>query len=157
MAAAQYNDQVQEAYLAYYGRPADTAGLNFWEGQLAAKNGNLNAIINAFGTSAESTTLYAVFSAAAQVNSIYNTLFGHNADIAGLNFYVAGLNAGTYTLASIALNIYNGAQGTDATELAAKLAYADAFTTAVSQSAAAEIAYSGTAASTAARAAVATV
>ena len=25
--------QVQQAYLAYFGRPADVVGLNYWEGQ----------------------------------------------------------------------------------------------------------------------------
>jgi S-layer protein len=156
MAASQFSEQVQQAYLAYYGRPADPAGLAFWTAQVSAA-GNFNAIINAFGTSAESTALYAGSNTAAQINAIYNTLFGRNADVAGLNFYVSEINNGTFTLASVALNIYNGAQGTDATELSAKLAYADAFTAAVGQSVSAQIAYSGTAASTNARAAVATV
>ncbi|MFM0142928.1 beta strand repeat-containing protein [Paraburkholderia sp. RL18-085-BIA-A] len=157
MAALSFAEQVQQAYLAYYGRPADPAGQQFWVNQLTAANGNLNTIINAFGNSAESTALYGGSSTAAQVNAIYQTLFGRSADVTGLNFYVNGIVNGTFTLASVALNIYNGATGTDATELAAKLGYADAFTTALSQSAAGEIAYSGTAASNNARAAVAAV
>jgi hypothetical protein len=157
MAAAQYYEQVQQAYLAYYGRPADPAGQAYWANQLNLANGNMNAIINAFGTSAESTALYGSSSQVAQVNAIYNTLFGRNADTAGLNFYVNGLNNGTYTLASIALNVYNGATGADAADLTAKLAYADAFTLAVAQTTQAQVAYTGTAAATNARAAVALV
>ncbi|MFL9961752.1 DUF4214 domain-containing protein [Paraburkholderia sediminicola] len=157
MAALSYAEQVQQAYLAYYGRPADPAGQQYWVNQLTAANGNLNSIIDAFGNSAESTALYGGSSTAAQVNAIYQTLFGRAADVTGLNFYVNGIVNGQFTLASVALNIYNGATGTDATELAAKLGYADSFTAALSQSAAGEIAYSGNAAANNARAAVASV
>ncbi|MEM5384126.1 DUF4214 domain-containing protein [Paraburkholderia phymatum] len=157
MAAAQYYEQIQQAYIAYYGRPADPAGQDYWATQLDKAGGNINVIINAFGNSTESTALYAGSNTQAQVNAIYHTLFGRDADVAGLNFYVQGINNGTFSLASVALNIYNGATGTDATELAAKLTYADAFTSQVSQSTAAQVAYSGTAASNNARAAVAGV
>ena len=128
MAASQYYEQIQQAYLAYYGRPADPAGQAYWAQQLDNANGNLSAIINAFGTSAESTALYGGSSAAAQVNAIYEQLFGRQADVTGLNFYVNGLENGQFTLASIALNVFNGAQGSDLAELQAKEAYADAFT-----------------------------
>src|SRR4051794_37689134 len=157
MAALSYAEQVQQAYLAYYGRPADPAGQQFWVNQLTAANGNLNSIINAFGTSAESTALYGGSNTAAQVNAIYQTLFGRAADVTGLNFYVNGIVNGQFTLASVALNIYNGATGPDQAELTAKLAYADSFTAALTQSAAGQVAYSGAAAANAARAAVAAV
>ncbi|MFM0391421.1 DUF4214 domain-containing protein [Paraburkholderia phytofirmans] len=157
MAALSYAEQVQQAYLAYYGRPADPAGQQYWVNQLTAANGNLNSIINAFGNSAESTALYGGSSTAAQVNAIYQTLFGRAADVTGLNFYVKGIVSGQFTLASVALNIYNGATGTDATELTAKLGYADSFTAALSQSVAGQVAYSGNAAANNARAAVASV
>lgn len=157
MAALSYAEQVQQAYLAYYGRPADPAGQQYWVNQLTAANGDLNSIINAFGNSAESTALYGGSSPAAQVNAIYQTLFGRAADVTGLNYYVNGIVNGQFTLASVALNIYNGATGTDATELAAKLGYADSFTAALTQSAAGQVAYSGNAAASNARAAVAAV
>jgi S-layer protein len=157
MAAAQYYDEVQQAYLAYYGRPADPAGLAYWATQLSNAGGNLNSIINAFGTSAESTALYGGSNTAAQITAIYQTLFGRTPDATGLNFYVNGIATGQFTLASVALNIYYGAQNADATALAAKLVYADAFTAALEASPSAQAAYAGTAASTNARAAVATV
>ncbi|RKR36812.1 DUF4214 domain-containing protein [Paraburkholderia sp. BL17N1] len=157
MAALSYAEQVQQAYLAYYGRPADPAGQQYWVNQLTAANGNLNSIINAFGNSAESTALYGGSSTAAQVNAIYQTLFGRPADVTGLNYYVSGIVNGQFTLASVALNIYNGATGTDAAELTAKLGYADSFTAALTQSAAGQVAYSGNAAANNARAAVASV
>jgi hypothetical protein len=157
MAAAQYYEEVQQAYLAYYGRPADPAGLDYWATQLDNAGGNLSSIINAFGTSAESTALYGGSNTAAQITAIYETLFGRQPDATGLAFYEHGIATGQFTLASVALNIYNGASGTDAATLAAKLAYADAFTDALSASVTAQVAYSGTTASNNARAAVAAV
>ncbi|MEM5383477.1 DUF4214 domain-containing protein [Paraburkholderia phymatum] len=154
MAAAQYYDAIQTAYLAYYGRPADPAGQDYWATQLDKAGGDINVIINAFGNSTESTKLYGGSSTAAQINAIYQQLFGHDADLAGLNFYRAAINAGTFTLASVALNIYNGAQNGDLAELQAKFGYANAFTAAVSQSVSGQIAYNGDAASNNARAAV---
>ena len=50
---AVYSDDVQKIYIAYYGRPADAVGLAFWESQLEATGGNLNAIIGSFGASSE--------------------------------------------------------------------------------------------------------
>jgi hypothetical protein len=157
MAASQYYEQIQQAYLAYYGRPADPAGQAYWANQLNNANGNMSVIINAFGTSAESTALYSGSNTAAQVNAIYQQLFGRQADVAGLNYYVNGINNGQFTLASVALNVFNGAQGADLTEVQAKEAYADAFTTAVGQTVSAQVAYAGTAAANNARAAVAGV
>lgn len=154
MAAAQYYEQIQQAYLAYYGRPADPQGLVYWATQLDNAGGNLNAIINAFGTSAESESLYGSTPGAAQIAAIYQQLFGRAPDATGLTFYVNGLATGQFTLASIALNIYNGASGTDLTALQSKLAYADAFTNALESSVDGQIAYSGNAAAANARTAV---
>ncbi|MCG5074521.1 hypothetical protein [Paraburkholderia tagetis] len=154
MAAADYYAQVQQAYIAYYGRPADPAGLIYWANQLNQAGGNLNSIINAFGNSAESTALYSSGNLYAEVNQIYQTLFGRAADVTGANFYVQGIQTGQFTLASVALNIYNGAQGTDATELAAKLGYAQAFTNALAQNVSEAAAYSGNTAANNARAAL---
>ncbi|WP_429559268.1 DUF4214 domain-containing protein [Paraburkholderia youngii] len=119
--------------------------------------GNLSSIINEFGTSTESTALYGGSNMAAQITAIYQTLFGRAPDAEGLNFYQHGINSGEFTLASVALNIFYGATGTDKAQLDAKLAYADAFTNALSASVSAQIAYSGTTASNNARAAVAAV
>ncbi|ADG19417.1 hypothetical protein BC1002_5491 [Paraburkholderia atlantica] len=157
MAAAQYYEEVQQAYLAYYGRPADPAGQEYWAMRLDNAGGNLSSIINEFGTSTESTALYGGSNMAAQITAIYQTLFGRAPDAEGLNFYQHGINSGEFTLASVALNIFYGATGDDKAQLDAKLAYADAFTNALSESVSAQIAYSGKTASDNARAAVAAV
>ncbi|MEX3790522.1 beta strand repeat-containing protein [Paraburkholderia sp. BR14374] len=157
MAAAQYYEEVQQAYLAYYGRPADPEGREYWAVRLDNAGGDLNSIINAFGNSNESTALYGGSNTAAQIAAIYQTLFGRQPDAEGLNFYQRGIINGDFTLASVALNIYYGATGDDKAQLDAKLAYAEAFTDAVSESVSAQIAYSGKTATDNARAAVAAV
>jgi len=150
MSAAFY-PQVQEIYIAYYGRPADPAGLQYWAGQLAANRGNLSAIINAFGNSAESTALYAGATNTAKVTAIYQQLFNRAPDTAGLTFYTNALTAGTMTAASIALNVADGATGVDATYLSNKMTVAQAFTDALTTDSAANLAYAGTTAATSAR------
>jgi len=149
--SAAYYPQVQKIYVAYYGRPADPAGLQYWAGQLAANGGNLTSIINAFGNSAESTALYAGADNSAKVTAIYQAMFNRAPDAPGLAFYTAELTAGRMTAASIALNVANGAQGTDATYLNNKVTVGTAFTDALTVDSAAAVAYSGTTAITAAR------
>ncbi|WP_224040262.1 DUF4214 domain-containing protein, partial [Paraburkholderia unamae] len=94
MAAADYYSQVQQAYIAYYGRPADPAGLIYWANQLNQAGGDLNQIINAFGNSAESTALYSSGNLYTELNQIYQTLFGRDADSAGANYYVEQIQTG---------------------------------------------------------------
>lgn len=156
MATAASLATIQKAYVAYYGRPADPLGLAFWADQLDAANGNLDAIINAFGTSAEATEIYGKLSFAAAVNALYQQQFGRDAELDGLKFYVDGLQKGTFTLASLALNIADGASGADLTALTSKLQAADAFTAAINTTAEV-LGYSGDAAAAAARAQLAAV
>ena len=95
---------VQKAYIAYYGRAADPRGLEYWAARVDSEGG-LASVMNAFGTSAEATALQSGLSNAAKVNSIYQYLFGRDADATGLDYYTTRLDNGTYTLATIAYNI----------------------------------------------------
>ena len=122
-------DQVQEMYIAYYGRPGDPGGLDFWAQQLVDSGGNLNAIIDAFGNSQEYNDRYGELGNEALVDNIYQQLLSRSADPGGLAFYVERLESGALTLASIALDIANGVQGgEDASILENKLTVANAFT-----------------------------
>ena len=107
MAEAQI---IQNAYLAYYGRPADPGGLDYWAGRLKAAGGNLDEIIAVFGDSAEFTGRFGALGTAELVNAIYQRLFKRDADPEGLAFYRGLLESGEKHLGSIALNIFNGVQ-----------------------------------------------
>jgi arylsulfatase B len=133
IAQASYNDQVQEMYIAYYGRPADPAGLTFWVGNLESRNGDLSTIIDDFGTSTEYTERFAILDNETLINEIYVQLLGRNADTGGLSFYLQKLDAGEMTLATVALNIINGIDdgNTDFAIATNKLILANAYTEAV--------------------------
>jgi hypothetical protein len=156
MAYTDYLEQVQKIYIGYYGRAADPIGQVYWATQLDNAGGNLATIINAFGTSAEATTLFSGMTNMAKVNAIYQQCFHRDAEVAGLTYYTNALTAGTYTQASIMLNILNGATGTDATAVVNKLSAASRYTTALDLTA--EIlAYDGTTAASSARTFLATI
>ena len=99
---------IQNAYLAYYGRPADPAGLDYWAGRLKDAGGNLYEIIAAFGNSAEFTERFGALDNTELVTAIYQRLFKRDADPAGLQFYLDLLESGEKHLGSIALDIFNG-------------------------------------------------
>ena len=130
--APNYRDQVQIMYVAYYGRPGDADGLDFWAGKLEGVNGDLMEIIDSFGHSMEFTERFGDLDNEELVNNIFLQLLGRDADSEGLNFYLNGLREGRYTLASIALDVANGTkrnpQGRDNTIMANKLRAANAFT-----------------------------
>ena len=135
-------NNIQKAYIAYFGRPADPEGLMFWLSAAAMPGVTMVNVMDSFARSDEfnsrypdSGNLYAL------VNAIYFNLFGHAADSAGANFFVSGLVTGQTTIGNVAYEIARGAQGTDLTALNSKLAYASAFTSALQADAAAAAAY----------------
>ena len=119
--------QAQEAYVAYYGRPADPGGLTFWGGEID-RRGGLGAVIEPFGTSAEFERRYGGLDAEALVTLIYQQLLGRDPDRGGLDFYVAELEVGRRTLQSVALDVLAGVRGDDVDTVRNKLDAAAYFT-----------------------------
>jgi len=145
-----YTEAVQKLYVAYFSRPADAAGLTYWENIVTANGGNTAAVSTAFANSQEYKDTFVGQSQYQIINTIYMNLFGRPAEPAGLAYWGQGLINGTFTVAEAVTTIAGAAQGTDATAYANKVAAATAFTTALDTSA--EIlGYSGTAANLAAK------
>jgi hypothetical protein len=137
-------DQIQQMYIAYYGRPADVGGLNNWAQHLVDNNGDASAIIDAFGKSPEYTDRFGDLSNEELVNNLYQQLFNRDADPVGLELYTGLLASGEQTLGSIALTIMANASGdTDPVIVANKLAVANAFTAELKANEAAANAYVG--------------
>lgn len=130
-----FADQVQEIYIAYYGRPGDPGGMDFWAERLQESGGDLRAIIDSFGNSSEFTDRYGGLAHEELVNNIYLQLFGRDADPEGLNFYVGRLTNGEQTLGSIALSISDGVREgtTDFDIVMNKLTVANTFTAKVTE------------------------
>ncbi|MGC8719926.1 MAG: DUF4214 domain-containing protein [Thermodesulforhabdaceae bacterium] len=107
--AVDYSTRVQQAYVAYYGRPADPGGLDYWSGQLAQNGGNLSAIIQAFGTSQEFVDRYGRLSQSELIDTIYRQMFNRDPDEAGKAYYLEQLRLGRMTLQTITLQVMDGA------------------------------------------------
>lgn len=120
---------IQGVYVALFGRPADPTGLAYFNG--VTNNGaNLSAINNLAGQK-EYTDRFAGQNNVQIVNSIYQSLFGRDAEAGGLNFFVDALNKGTLNINNIAIAILDGAQGSDKTIADNKVAAANLFTAAL--------------------------
>jgi len=128
-----YSDQVQEMYVAYYGRPGDPGGLEFWAEKLNDSGGDLAEIIDEFGTSTEYTERFGGLDEETLINAVYLQLLGRDAHSGGLSFYLERLTTGEMSLASIALDVINGVNddGSDAGIVNNKLAVANVYTQAV--------------------------
>jgi len=128
--ATQYDNAIQQLYVAYFNRPADASGIAFWANAMA--NGTTAAQISAaFAASAEYQTEYSQATYTGVVTQVYQNLFGRAPDSTGLAFWVKALNDKTMTIDNVVDFIARGAQGTDAATIAAKVKVATAFTNAL--------------------------
>ena len=105
-------NQVVDAYIAYYGRPADAGGLTYWADRLR-REGRLTSIIDSFGDSQEFTSRYGGLGSEQLVRNLYLQLFGRQPDgwawITGL----MSSKVAEKSLQSISLDILAGARNTD--------------------------------------------
>jgi len=147
MASTTY---LQQAYLAYFGRPADVSGLSFYADKSEA------AVVAAFSASTESQAFFGSLNTLAQINTIYQNLFNRAAEPAGLTYWAGEINAGRLSLAQASMGILAGAQNADKLAVTNKLAAAVAFTAALDTSDE-MIGYQGTSVITSARAYLASV
>ncbi|MCG8611403.1 MAG: DUF4214 domain-containing protein, partial [Pseudomonadales bacterium] len=134
MASSASIDLVQQAYIAYYGRPADQAGLEFWCQELDNNGGDLTAIVDAFANSEEYTEYLGGLALEERLNAIYQNAFNRDGDADGIAFWQESIENGTISAAQASLAILQGgidAGDPDATVVANKVAVAKDFTTAI--------------------------
>lgn len=129
-----YESVVSSFYLAYYGRPADPAGLAFWSAQLERVNGDLGLITTAFANSDEAIVRFDTKTTAERIEDVYQILFNRKPDAAGLQFWTGAVDSGQTTLANVALEILHGAQGSDVVISNHRQDVASAFTSALAKS-----------------------
>jgi hypothetical protein len=128
---SNYTSQIQGLYIAYFSRPADPAGLLYWEGVVAANGGNLQPISASFAASNEYKETFAGMNASETINTIYLNLFGRSAEPAGLLYWSTQLTRGVISIDNIVTAVFNAAQNQDKVVLDLKVAAALAFTPAV--------------------------
>ena len=131
-------EQVQNAYVAFFNRPADVEGLAYWK----SYPGATADLYNTFAQSKEYNSLYANMNNTQAVNAVYQNLFGRSPDVEGLNYWVSQLSNGALKIGTIADAVNRGAQGTDALIISHKVTAAVNFTQAL-DTAAEIVAYAG--------------
>lgn len=135
-----HTESIQQLYLAYFQRPAETAGLHYWT--YALDNGvSLASIREQFAKAGEYQTLVAGKSNEQVVDSLYLNLFGRHADAAGLTFYKNALDHGDATVSFVVDDIIKGATGSDAATAYNKVVAAELFTTGLGVEADAGVGY----------------
>lgn len=124
-------DRLQKFYLAYYGRPADPMGLNYWLSQMAGRLKNQDVALAAALGSTDQAEFRALYGNLPSVNAftiaVYENLFGRLAESAGIEYwqgrYDDAINAG-YTpdqvRAIMIVWIIDGARGSDAVAVSNK-------------------------------------
>lgn len=157
-APAAYASLLQQIHVAYYGRPADPAGLALWSQRFSNENmplkladiassyttnATVKQIIDTLASATEAKDITAGTSAAF-VNAVYLNAFNRVAEPAASASWSAMVNGGTLTRAQAALVILGGAQGDDAL-MAAKKVQAAVATTAALDTPAESAAYGGSA------------
>lgn len=177
-AASGYQTAVEALYIAYFGRPADPNGLANFEAALQAagapetvaglaqayaSNATIKSLIDSFGTSGESQTLYGGGNTTSFVTAVFTNVLNRQPASAGLQFWVNAIDSGSLTQGDAALAIAAGAltntttQGLlDAQLINNRLAVAAYFTSQVGADGATS-AYAGSSAASAARAMLAGV
>jgi hypothetical protein len=132
--------QLINLYLAYFGRPPDIDGLNFYTSnpQLTVQD-----ITASFSASPESIALFGSTTGTAQINAIYQNLFNRDAEPAGLAYWLGEISALRISPAAAALSILQGAQNSDLTSVQNKVTVATNFLAQL-DTAAEIIGYSGT-------------
>jgi len=158
--------QIQQLYVAYFARPADPVGLNFYIESAAASTAAgtsdatiLDSISTTFAASAEYTANFTGMSNAQIVNQVYQNLFSHSADTSGLLYWAGKLTSGALTVSNIVRAISAsavGANNVDGVAFGSKVTAAESFTASLT-TAEQIIGYSGTAAGVLAKAYITSV
>ena len=122
--------QIQQLYVAYLGRAADKAGLDYWSQQLNADKPVLtleSLRANFVNEQPEYVNAYAGLSRSDTVVKIYNNLFGRAPDAAGLAYWTTGGGA-TVNADQLLTAFVAGAGATDAKIIANKVLVSEVYT-----------------------------
>ncbi len=137
MATHVFTNDIQKIYIAYYGRPADREGLEYWQQRLDDVGGDWNEIAGAFASSDEFVGRYFIYpypTSEDLINNIYQQAFNRDADPVGMEYYKNlldhhnSLEEITTSLETLAIRILDGAQGVDLDVLNNKLEVANYYT-----------------------------
>jgi hypothetical protein len=129
--------QVQEMYVAFFGRAADHNGLEYWSALFkgAPSDSTQDLIASAFGQAKEYTSLFAGKTEAQVVATVYQNLFGRAGETAGIDYWSGLLKNGAIAVHNVVKAISEGAKGSDLYAFDAKVKVASAISNAMDQEA----------------------
>jgi hypothetical protein len=143
--------QLQQQYIAYFGRPGDPAGLKYWLSSTSGISTARDFADLIYAQDEYKTSTVGSKSTEEQVNNLYQNLFNRDADSDGLLYWTAEIEKGNLKLSNVAYDLIwaasnptsgNTAQAaTDALTLTNKVTAAEAFTADVEASTPAILAY----------------
>ena len=96
--------ELQKLYIAYFGRPGDPSGVNYWLSR-ASESLNLKEISNELSRQEEYKYVAHDKSFDFKINKLYLNLFNRKADFDGLNYWMDMSNSHEYTIADIAYEL----------------------------------------------------
>tara|TARA_B100000965_G_scaffold164726_1_gene137100 strand:+ start:331 stop:1704 length:1374 start_codon:yes stop_codon:yes gene_type:complete len=96
---------LQKLYLAYFGRPGDPSGINYWLSTLN-QSLSLSSVSVELSRQDEYTKYIAINkSLESKINKIYLNLFNRKADFDGLNYWIAMINEEDYEISDVVNNL----------------------------------------------------
>ncbi len=123
------NQEIQQLYIAYLGRPADAAGLFYWQEELDSGALTLEQLrTNLVNEQPEYLANYGQLSTSDLVGSVYGNLFNRSADSDGQEYWIQQLNSGALLPDQLMLAFINGASVPDQVVILNKVFVAECHT-----------------------------
>jgi hypothetical protein len=126
-----YIKALQQLYVAYYNRPGDPAGLEYWNGVVEAQGGSTIEVSAAFASSQEYVSVYGGKDNRTVVNMVYHNLFGRDGEKAGVDYWAGLLDSRAITVDGVVTAIAGGARDADLVAYDNKVKFATAFSEAL--------------------------
>lgn len=132
MASEAQLNTLQQLYIAYFGRPAEPAGVTYWEGRIDAGM-TLDEVANSFTSADEFVAKYGD-DTAALVRAAYQNALGREVESeAALTFWVEQLESGDVTPADLMNSFFGTSDATDLAVLNNRTEVAKAYTAAAGE------------------------
>lgn len=128
---ANYEQTIQQLYVAYFNRPADPGGLAHWQTVIEAQGGSLAIVTAAFASSDEYKKTFAGMNTPQIVNTVYRNLFARDGELEGVSFWSKMLDEGKITINDVVTFIAAGARNDDLVAYNNKVKFATSFTKAL--------------------------
>ncbi|MBJ2232508.1 DUF4214 domain-containing protein [Pseudomonas simiae] len=119
---------VQQLYVGYLGRAADSAGQQFWANAIANGTATIASVATGFTLSAEYKAAYGGLTTDALVEKVYNNVLGRTPDAEGKAFWVAALASGKVTADTLVATIVTNLGALDQQTINNKVFVAQTYT-----------------------------